>query len=81
MATLGFLPENVTVERPDYKLFEQLWSLMEGPERDGVSLKNLEYVLSVIRGMRDSSREIDCQPADGKKGIAKVIIFDQDGGL
>ena len=36
LCTLGFLPENVTPAKPDYKLFEELWDLMEGNERKGV---------------------------------------------
>ena len=36
LATMGFLPENVTPERPDYALFEEMWELMEGPAREGV---------------------------------------------
>ena len=47
---MGFLPDNITDEFPDYKLFEELWELMEGTERDGVMEENLAYVLKVIRG-------------------------------
>ena len=30
LATLGFLPENITPEKPDYALFEELWKMLEG---------------------------------------------------
>ena len=81
LATMGFLPENVTPERPDYKLFEELWELLEGTAREGVKADDLKYILSIIRGYRDAAREIDCQPIEGKQGVAKMIVFDQEANF
>lgn len=81
LASMGFLPENVTQAKPDFKLYEELWELMEGEDRKGVSIADLKYVLGVIRGARDSTREIDCEPVEGKTGLSKMIIFDQDGAF
>lgn len=81
LATMGFLPENVTPEHADYKLFEDLWALMDGPANEGVKIDDLSYMLMVIRGSRESEREIDCQPDENKQGLSRVIIFDQDGNL
>ena len=78
---MGFLPENVTPDKPDYALFEELWELTEGPTRNGLSVEDLSYMLMVIRGTRMTEREIDCQAPEEKQGLAKMIIFDQDGNL
>ena len=37
MATLGFLPENITPEKADYALFEELWQMMDGENAGGVN--------------------------------------------
>ena len=58
---LGFLQENVTEEKPDYILVQELWHLLEGDERDGVNKEDLAYFLMVIRGVREPNREVDCQ--------------------
>lgn len=76
MVTLGFLPESVTPEHADYKLIEELWTLMEGKEREGIQVRDLSYVLKVIRGYRNAEIELDCQPVEGKQGLAAFIIFD-----
>ena len=66
MTTMGFLNESVTEEKPDYKLFQELWSLLEGDERDGVNKEDLAYFLMVIRGVRQPDREVDCQAQEDK---------------
>ncbi len=81
LATLGFLPANVQPDDNDYKLFEELWQIIDGEAREGISTENLKYVLSVLRGFRDSKLEVDCEPVQGKQGIAKIIIYDQEGNL
>lgn len=78
---MGFLPENVTAVKPDFKLFEDLWELLEGHDRKGVNINDLKFILQVIRGAKDPLREIDCEPVEGKRGLAKMVIFDQDGNL
>jgi len=81
MVTMGFLSQNATPEHPDYVLFEEMWDLMEGKEREGVKVADLAYMLKVSRGYRNPEIEVDCQPAEGKNGLAKMIIFDRDGNL
>lgn len=41
LATLGFLPANVVPEDNDYKLFEELWQIIDGEVREGVVKENL----------------------------------------
>ena len=81
LATMGFLQESVTEEKPDYKLFEELWELLEGTAREGVRKDDLAYALMVIRGAREPSREIDCQAVEDKQGLARFIVYDSDGNL
>ena len=78
---MGFLPENVTEDRPDYKLFEDLWELLDGETREGLKKEDLAYALMVIRSTRDPEREIDCDPREDVQGLAKMIIFDQEGNF
>lgn len=65
--------------KPDYQLFQELWDLLSGNEREGVSKEDLSYVLLVVRGVRDVSREVDCEPNENAQGIARFIIYDEDG--
>ena len=81
LATMGFLPENVTPERPDYKLFEEMWEIMDGEAREGVGTEDLGYMLMVIRGFRDPEIEVDCEPVEDKQGIARMIVFDDEGKM
>lgn len=55
--------------------------MVEGQKREGIKVSNLAYVLKVIRGFRDSEIELDCQPMEGKQGLASQIIFDKDQNL
>jgi len=41
LSSLGFLNENVTPQCPDFKLFQELWDLMEGTAREGVKQDDL----------------------------------------
>ena len=45
LCTLGFLPENINQQKPDYRLFEDLWEMLDGPQREGVSQEDFAYVL------------------------------------
>lgn len=54
---------------------------MDGSTREGVRKDDLAYALMIIRGARAPNREIDCQPVEDKQGIARFIIFDQEGNL
>ena len=76
LASMGFLPEQVTPAYPDFKLFEDLWELVDGQDREGIAISDLKYVLQIIRGARELDREIDCQAQEGKTGLGKFIIFD-----
>ena len=78
---MGFLPDNITDEFPDYKLFEELWELMEGTERDGVMQQNLAYVLKVIRGAYEPKREINEEAPEDKQGLARYIYIDDEENL
>jgi hypothetical protein len=45
LASMGFLPENVTPQRADFKLFEDLYNIMDGPARNGVKIDDIAYIL------------------------------------
>ena len=45
MATLGFLPESARPGTHDYKLFEELWVMVDGEERTGINKDDLAYIL------------------------------------
>ena len=81
LATMGFLTETVTEEHPDYKLYEELWDLMDGTTREGIKKNDLAYVLKVIRGTRDPDLEVEEPAPEGKEGIARMIVFDSDDNL
>ena len=79
MATLGFLPENITPEKADYALFEQLWQMMDGEEQKGVNKNDLSYVLQIIRGIDWHDKEVDVEAPEGKEGIDKQVVFGEKG--
>ena len=81
MATLGFLPENITPEKADYALFEQLWSMMDGENSGGVTKEDFSYVLQIIRGINWHEREVDVEAQEGKEGIDKQVVFGERGNL
>lgn len=78
---MGFLTETVTEEHTDYKLYEELWDLMDGTTREGIKKDDLAYMLKVIRGTRDPDLEVDEPAPEEKVGIAKFIIFDSEDTL
>ena len=59
MATLGFLQENITPQKPDYALFEKLWAMMDGEKYNGVNADDLSYILLVVSGSKFPEREVD----------------------
>jgi hypothetical protein len=44
-------------ESNDFRLFKDLWSLLDGERTGGVSVENLLYLLLIIRGGKLPSRE------------------------
>ena len=81
LATMGFLPDKITDEYHDYKLFQEMWQMMEPEEGVGVKKDDIAYMLMVVRGMRDPSQEVDCEPYEERQGVARFIVFDQEGNL
>ena len=45
LASMGFLPENLTPEHADFKLFEELWNMMDGTARKGINIDDISYIL------------------------------------
>ena len=35
----------------------------------------------VIRGMRNPAQEVDVEPLEDRQGVARFIVFDEDGNL
>jgi hypothetical protein len=54
---LGFLPLNKTPEGIDRELCDDMWILLQGEERGGVTWDTLKVVLLNMLGVRDPSRE------------------------
>ena len=38
-------------------------------------------MLMVIRGMRNPNQEVDVEPLEDRQGVARFIVFDEDGNL
>ena len=38
-------------------------------------------MLMVIRGMRNPAQEVDVEPLEDRQGVARFIVFDEDGNL
>lgn len=79
LVTMGFLSERATEMHPDYKLFQEFWDLVQGEIRGGIKVEDLAYVLKIIRGYRNSEMELDCEAPEECQGLAKFIIFNEDG--
>lgn len=45
-------------ESADFKLFKELWALLDGEKTGGVSVENLLYLLLLVRGAKLPSREV-----------------------
>lgn len=52
--------------KSDYKLFEELYEMMNGPEREGVTPADFSYILQIIRGSRFPEREVYADPDEDK---------------
>lgn len=81
LATMGFLSNNVSEDHPDYNLFQELWDILEGSEREGIKAENLAKALQIIRGSREPDKEVDCDAPEEKQGLARFILFDDDDNL
>jgi hypothetical protein len=46
-------------ESRDFKMFQDLWALLDGEKLGGVSVDNLLYFLLLIRGTKLPAREKD----------------------
>ena len=57
LTTLGFLPQSMSQESIDFKLFKALWDLLEGENNGGVAVENLLYLLLLVRGTKLPARE------------------------
>jgi len=75
LATLGFLPENVTPENADYALFEEFWALLDGPQNGGVDIRNLKAALQIIKGVQLKDREAEFEVEGELKGLKKVMAI------
>jgi hypothetical protein len=62
---LGFLPLNKTPEGIDKQLCDDLWILLEGDDRGGVTWDSLRVVLLNLIGIKDEKRE-RARKDDGK---------------
>ena len=38
-------------------------------------------MLMVIRGLRNPAQEVDCDPLEDRQGVARFIVFDEEGSL
>ena len=54
-------------ESKDFKLFTDMWSLLEGEKYSGVTVDNLLYFLLIIRGAKFPRRVIDHDQVDSSK--------------
>jgi hypothetical protein len=53
-------------ESTDYKLFQDLWALLDGEKQGGVSVDNLLYLLLLVRGAKLPAREKAFPPEQNK---------------
>ena len=93
LTTLGFLPQSMSQESTDFKLFKELWALLGGipPEQDdsqessGVNEQNLLYMLLLIRGAKLPNREEETQPDENRVNdlgtLGRYTLIDETGKL
>ncbi len=74
LTTLGFLPPDMPQESEDYQLFKDIWDVMEGEQRGGISVENMLYCLLIIRGAKLPQRECDIEGKDS--AFLKVARID-----
>ena len=55
---MGFLPQSMSQESKELKIFKDLWDLLEGDKLNGVTVDNLLYALLIIRGVKLLNREV-----------------------
>jgi hypothetical protein len=51
LTTLGFLQPEIAEDSEDFLLVRDIWNLLEGHFREGVSKQNLLTILLIIRGV------------------------------
>lgn len=81
MTTLGFLPKVLHDDAHDYELAQTFWALVDGENKDGVSIVNLFYLLEVMRGFKTPEREQDVAAGEGREGISAFTLINSDGEL
>lgn len=68
-------------ESTDYKLFQDLWALLDGEKQGGVSVENLLYLLLLVRGAKLPAREKAFPPEQNKDSsnqpVLKLAIVDE----
>ena len=55
--------------------------MMEFEEDQGVKKDDIAYMLMIIRGMRDPALEVECEANEERQGVARFIVFDEEGNL
>lgn len=58
---MGFLPQSMSQDSKDLKLFKDLWDLLDGEKNNGVLVDNLIYILLVIRGAKLVNKEVNIE--------------------
>lgn len=64
---MGFLPQAMSPESKEFKLFTDIWNLLEGEKHGGVSVENLLYFLLIVRGAKFPRRVVDHEQIDSSK--------------
>ena len=54
-------------ESKDFKLFTDMWNMLEGEKLGGVTVENLLYFLLIIRGAKFPRRVVDHEQVDSSK--------------
>jgi hypothetical protein len=52
LTELGFLPLNLTPDSVERELLFDLWNILKGEDKEGISLLNLKRVLLVVQGLK-----------------------------
>lgn len=72
-------------ESRDFKMFQDLWALLDGEKLGGVSVDNLLYLLLLIRGTKLPAREKDYELDQNRdyqnQPVLKLAMVDEEGKL
>jgi len=63
----------------DYKLFEDLWALMQGEQQEGVSKDTLEYLLLCIMGNFNLELEVEPEAQDEDEQVPQPTTLNEYG--